>query len=59
MKQIPCPSFTPLQANSVTAENAKHSVPVTASPGAKEQIKTEGGGEKGKEKNEKKGNFDR
>ncbi|XP_013006049.1 aminoacyl tRNA synthase complex-interacting multifunctional protein 1 isoform X2 [Cavia porcellus] len=55
VKQIPCPSFTPLQANSVTAENAKHSVPVTASPGAKEQIKTEGGGEKGKEKNEKKG----
>lgn len=50
VKQIPCPSFTPLQANSVTAENAKHSVPVTASPGAKEQIKTEGGGEKGKEK---------
>ncbi|XP_004866291.1 aminoacyl tRNA synthase complex-interacting multifunctional protein 1 isoform X2 [Heterocephalus glaber] len=56
VKQIPCPFYTPLQANSVTAENMVQSVPGTVSSGAKEQIKKEGGEEKKvKEKTEKKG----
>ncbi|KAM6147909.1 aminoacyl tRNA synthase complex-interacting multifunctional protein 1 [Erethizon dorsatum] len=55
VKQIPCPSYAPLQANSVTAKNTEQSAPVTVSSGAKEQIKKEGVEEKVKEKNEKKG----
>ncbi|XP_005406277.1 PREDICTED: aminoacyl tRNA synthase complex-interacting multifunctional protein 1 isoform X2 [Chinchilla lanigera] len=54
VKQIPCPSYTPLQANSVTAENAEQSTLVTVLCGTKEQIK-KGGEEKVKEKTEKKG----
>lgn len=56
VKQIPCPSHTPLQTNSVTAENVVQSTPLTVSSGAKEQIEKEGGEEKKvKEKVEKKG----
>ncbi|XP_004626756.2 aminoacyl tRNA synthase complex-interacting multifunctional protein 1 isoform X2 [Octodon degus] len=54
VKQIPCPSYTPLQANSVTAENAAQSTPVTVSSGAKEHVKKRGE-EKAKERTEKKG----
>lgn len=57
VKQIPFPSGTPLQANSVVSENMMQSTPVTTtSSGAKEQIKGGAGEEKkAKEKTEKKG----
>ncbi|XP_010639855.1 aminoacyl tRNA synthase complex-interacting multifunctional protein 1 isoform X1 [Fukomys damarensis] len=56
VKQILCPSYTPPQANSVTAENVVQSTPITVSSGVKEQIRKEGGEEKKmKEKTEKKG----
>lgn len=60
VKQIPFPSGTPLQANSMVSENVIQSTPVTTvSSGTKEQIKGGTGDEKkAKEKIEKKGIFD-
>ncbi|PNI53755.1 AIMP1 isoform 4, partial [Pan troglodytes] len=57
VKQIPFPSGTPLQANSMVSENVIQSTPVTTvSSGTKEQIKGGTGDEKkAKEKIEKKG----
>ncbi|XP_075854435.1 aminoacyl tRNA synthase complex-interacting multifunctional protein 1 isoform X1 [Microcebus murinus] len=57
VKQIPFPSGTPLQANSMVSENMMQSTPITTiSSGAKEQIKGGAGEEKkAKEKIEKKG----
>ncbi|XP_064240104.1 aminoacyl tRNA synthase complex-interacting multifunctional protein 1 isoform X2 [Aotus nancymaae] len=56
MKQIPFPSGTPLEANSVVSKNVIQSTPVTTiSSGTKEQIKGGTGDEKkAKEKIEKK-----
>lgn len=57
VKQIPFPSGTPLQANSMVSENVIQFMPITPiSSGAKEQIKGgEGEEKKVKEKLEKKG----
>uniref|UniRef100_A0A8C9DIN1 Aminoacyl tRNA synthetase complex interacting multifunctional protein 1 n=1 Tax=Prolemur simus TaxID=1328070 RepID=A0A8C9DIN1_PROSS len=57
VKQIPFPSGTPLQANSVVSETVMQSTPITTtSRGAKEQIKGGAGEEKkAKEKIETKG----
>jgi hypothetical protein len=59
VKQIPFPSGTPQQANSVVSENVMQPTPTTTiSSVLKEQIKKEGGEEKKvKEKTEEKGIF--
>ncbi|KAM5255186.1 aminoacyl tRNA synthase complex-interacting multifunctional protein 1 [Ctenodactylus gundi] len=56
VKQIPFPSGTALQANSMISENVGQPTPtLTLSSGAKDQVKEEGEVKKVKEKTEKKG----